>query len=130
MGMDIYAYVGYGFVIKEAEGEQDPLFDAMDELEGIELPSNENYPLESYTLTEILYDTFKGVTILTFGGEGYETVVLVASESTATNGSWSVEPLTISEIDPKWAKLLSNACEKMGLEYKKPEWLFGAYYSH
>lgn len=136
MGMDVYAQLGYGFIIYESEGEQDPLFDVIDELTDIRLPYDEyngkieEYSLDRYSLTEALYDSFPGITTIDFGSCDYITIALIASESLQSSDSWGVSPLTIPEFDPRWDNLLKETCEKVGLEYKQPEWLFGAYYSN
>ena len=128
MGCDIYAYLGYGFVVKEYDGEQDPLYDVLDELSEIKLPSNGDYELESNVIEEIIYDT-EGVDCIRFGSNDYDTVAIVAKASVVESESWSCTPLRKPKFDPQWIVDLQNACKKIGLEYKDPEWLFGAYYS-
>ena len=136
MGADVYGHIGYGFLIFEEDGYHDPMYDIIDELSELELHYsderwvNETYVIEKYVLEEILYDSIEGVTTINFGSSDYSSIALVVSESVQSSDSWSASPLTLPKYRYYWDMQLKLACDKVGLTYKEPEWLFGAFYSH
>lgn len=139
MGMSIYSYLYYGFSIcGEDIGYDLPWLDDEDE---------ESYPpeFENYYLKKLGYNPNNmdwkekkpiieksKVQILDTGHCEYSTYYLIITDSLQSS-AWDSSPVAINKLVWNtlfWNDKLKQFCKTVGMEYKKPEWLLGSYYSH
>ena len=140
MGMTLSSTVGYGFLIKypiEGGDDDDELFNILSELQNIDF-GEDNECYEDYMLYEELYNlTWNSgnkseVVLETFGTPSdYEFYAVLVAESVQSSG-WEPQAVEVTALEtkPEWNNILKNFCNKTGLTYKKPGWVFGPYYSY